>query len=326
MMPVLEVAQMHHAELVHELPTPIVIGTLLRCGASQSAVFALGGRVAGVLGPGEHQLSPERVPFVQSLVHPGPYGPAIGGSVFLARTGGGAVLDVAGSLSASIDRESGERRVPKLTAKVQVWIADAWRLFTEMPKPGDGAAERWVKEQVVVAVGRAVGDKDPTSLGDAAEYPRWAEATRQVLAPTLAQRGIGLGQLELLSIGLPEQARSLPSKEMPGGEAAMAMAVGARVRTSASSKWYSGSILELGSEGARVAWDSDGGETWVPTASLEPEPKYPGSYEPGTRVLATWSDGAFYPATVRLFNGTHYQVAWENGESAWLEPGRIKLS
>lgn len=39
----------------------------------------------------------------------------------------------------------------------------------------------------------------------------------------------------------------------------------------------------------------------------------------GARVVATWTDGRAYPATVRGFNGTHYEIVWDGGaSSAWI--------
>jgi hypothetical protein len=330
MLPVVELSQMPRESLVVELPTPIVIGSLLRCGPDQSAVFALGGRAVGLLGPGEHQLAPERVPFLQSLIQPGAYGPQLGGAVFLLRSAGGAVLDVSGSLTPTVDRDSGDRVVPKLNAKIQVWVADAWRLFGEMPKPGDGAVERWIREQTTVAFQRAVGQAKPAVLGETERHAAWVETARTWLTPNLLQKGIALGQLQLVSITVPEEAKGNIfsrdfSRDAPVKAAPQPLGVGARVRTSSDGTFHSGRIVLIEGGDAAIAWDG-GGETRVPVASLEPEPTFVGAHAPGTRVLAVWTDGASYPAVVRHFNGTHYEVAWENGESLWLEPGRVKLS
>jgi hypothetical protein len=327
---VVELSQMPRESVLVELPTPIAIGSLLRCAPDQSAVFALGGRAVGVLGPGEHQLAPERVQFLQSSIQPGPYGPQLGGSIFLLRSAGGAVLDVNGSLTPSVDRDSGERVVPKLAAKIQVWVADAWRLFGEMPKQGDGALERWVREQTIVAFQRAVGQAKPAVLEETERHAAWTEAARTWLTSGFQQKGIGIGQLQLVSISVPEEAKGniysrdfsrdpVPVPTLP------TLAAGARVRTSSSGTWHSGRIVSIEGTDAIIAWDG-AGETRVPVASLEPEPIYAGAHPPGTRVLAAWTDGAFYPAIVRHFNGTHYEVSWENGDSQWLEPGLVKLS
>lgn len=330
MLPVVELSQMPRESLVVELPTPIVIGSLLRCAPDQSAVFALGGRAIGLLGAGEHQLAPERVPFLQQLIQPGAYGPQLGGSVFLLRSAGGAVLDVNGSLTPSVDRDSGERVVPKVSAKIQVWVADAWRLFGEMPKPGDGALERWIREQTTLAFQRAVGQTKPAVLAETERHAGWVDAARTWLTPVLQQKGIALGQLQLVAITVPEEAKGNIysrdfSREPPPPAAPATIGVGSRMRTSSEGEWHSGRVVGIEGTDAAVAWDN-GGETRVPLGSLEPEPTYAGAHPPGTRVLAAWTDGAFYPAVVRHFNGTNYEVAWENGQSQWLPPGRVKLS
>jgi hypothetical protein len=199
-----------------------------------------------------------------------------------------------------------------------------------MPKPGDGALERWIREQTTVAFQRAVGQVKPAVLAETERHGAWVETARAWLTPVLLQKGIALGQLQLTSISVPEEAKGNIfsrdfSREAAPNAPPAPLGVGARVRTSSEGAFHSGRITVLDGGDATIAWDV-GGETRVPVASLEPEPTYPGAHAPGTRVLAVWTDGAFYPAVVRHFNGTHYEVAWENGESQWLEPGRVKLS
>jgi len=46
---------------------------------------------------------------------------------------------------------------------------------------------------------------------------------------------------------------------------------------------------------------------------------------PGARVLATWSDGRTFPATVRSFNGSMYEVVWVGGQgSAWVPASAVR--
>ncbi len=111
----------------------------------------------------------------------------------------------------------------------------------------------------------------------------------------------------------------------PPEPAAAALALGSRVRTSHAGSWYSGSVIASRDGQCEVEWDS-GQKSVIPLASLEREPEYPGSHPAGTRVLAQWSDGGFYPATVQIFNGTSYRVSFENGTTSWLSPGQIRLA
>ncbi len=49
------------------------------------------------------------------------------------------------------------------------------------------------------------------------------------------------------------------------------------------------------------------------------------TFSAGARVMATWQDGRAFPATVRSFNGTHYEVVWDGAtESTWIVPENIR--
>ena len=51
----------------------------------------------------------------------------------------------------------------------------------------------------------------------------------------------------------------------------------------------------------------------------------PVGFAPRTRVLATWSDGRTFPATVRSFNGTQVEIVWDGStESTWLPAASVR--
>ena len=186
------------------------------------------------------------------------------------------------------------------TASVSVRIAEPEKAVGELAGSGNAeAVDEWVRSQLAAA------------LKDGA--PQGVEAALAGVRAAFEQVGLALS----VDAGSAQEV----SPVAPAG-----IAVGSRVRTSQGGTWYSGSVARVDGGQCEIAWDGSGQKTWVPQATLEPEPSYPGAHAAGTRVLAQWPDGAFYPATVRVFNGTSYEIAWENGQTAWLAPGQIKLA
>jgi hypothetical protein len=54
-------------------------------------------------------------------------------------------------------------------------------------------------------------------------------------------------------------------------------------------------------------------------------PRLPTMMAPGTRVMARWTDGREFGATVRNFNGTHYEIVWDGAsESTFVTPDRVR--
>jgi hypothetical protein len=59
--------------------------------------------------------------------------------------------------------------------------------------------------------------------------------------------------------------------------------------------------------------------------AAQPGAAAPGPVAAGTPVSVTWSDGRSYPATVRGFNGTHYEIAWDGGSGgAWVPAAAVR--
>ncbi len=62
----------------------------------------------------------------------------------------------------------------------------------------------------------------------------------------------------------------------------------------------------------------------APTA---PQPVFSpsGPLPPGTRVIATWSDGKSYPGQVKNFDGTNYELVWEGSAAiAWVPAASVR--
>ncbi len=67
-------------------------------------------------------------------------------------------------------------------------------------------------------------------------------------------------------------------------------------------------------------------EERAPTA---PQPVFSpgGPLPPGTRVIATWSDGKSYPGQVKNFDGTNYELVWEGSAAiAWVPAASVRPS
>jgi hypothetical protein len=65
-----------------------------------------------------------------------------------------------------------------------------------------------------------------------------------------------------------------------------------------------------------------GGATAVATAATTTAPAVIG---PGSRVIATWQDGRQFPATVRSFNGTQYEIMWDGqSTTTWVPANAVR--
>jgi hypothetical protein len=253
------------------------------------------------------------------------------------RTGEAVPVDVNNApLDPVNDPAVGEKVTPKASVRLEVGVADPMRLLTELGGNADhGVIEQWLRTQTVEAVRRAASAvRRIVDLINPQKWPELAQAARAGLEPALGARGLWVASFVVNQITVPDEVgarlRLLASSQTQPGTASAPqpakLAAGARVRMTHDGQWYSGTVTEVGDDGrAEVDWDRDGGKTRVVAASLSPEPAYPGSHVPGTPVIALAPDGAFRTATVRLFNGTSYQVAFESGVTAWLEPGQLRL-
>ena len=324
----------HQTSVLQRAASPAFVGGTARVLPSQALVFVADGRVAGVLGPGEHALDPRAVPFLGSIVRQRPGTPVLGDDVYWVKTEPCAEIEIAGALEPLVDPDGGEKVTPKLDARVSVFVVDAPRLLQGLAGNTDrGAVEQWVRSEVVRAAKEIV--KEVPRLSDMLSEPRRAEhaqALGRALAPLLAERGLGLAACKLNAFVLPDHVAArlrlaggtlTHYSEAPGPSS---LKEGARVRTSRVGQWYSGRVARVSEARVEVIWDVSGERSEVALAELEPEPSYPGAFSTGTRLMAQWPDGGFYPATVRVFNGTHYEVEWADGKTSWLSPGQVRAS
>jgi hypothetical protein len=50
----------------------------------------------------------------------------------------------------------------------------------------------------------------------------------------------------------------------------------------------------------------------------------PGELAPGTRVLATWTDGRSYPGTVQRTQNGYHEITWDAGGNAWVPLAQVQ--
>lgn len=327
----------HHTGLFERARTPAFVGDRAHVLPTQALVFISGGRVAGVLGPGDHVLDPRQIPFLGPIASPRPNGAVLGDEVLFAKTGDPVSIDVNGPLDVVQDAAVGEKVTPKISARVRVTVFDpVLALGTLAGNFDQGVLEQWVKARVLDAA-RELGRKTPrlvelTSPSKATELGR---ALGELVAPVLGKAGLGLAEMEVLAITVPDEiasrlrfmgSRSTEYADAPSAPSAAISAVGQRVRTNHGGQWHSGRVVELTGDRAKITWDQSGEVSALPLSLLEPEPRYPGAHAPGARVLAEWSPGSYYPATVRVYNGTLYEVEFAEGATRWLPPGAVRLA
>lgn len=334
-MSLLALEDVHQTSLLQRAATPAFVGAKALVSPTQALVFVSRGQVAGMLGPGEHVLDPRAVPFLASIVEQRPTAAVLGDDVFWVLTGGSRSVEVSGALEPSSDMSMGEKITPRLNARIGLSVADPVRLVHGLAGNTDhGAVEQWVKAQVL-SEARALAAKVPR-LADLVAEPKLIEHSRALgaaLAPGLGELGLALTACEVIAFvvpdyvasrlrllgGTPTQYAEAPAPTLP------TLAEGARVRTSRGGQWYSGRVARTSAEGVEVVWDVSNERSVVGPSELEAEPSYPGAFTPGTRVLAEWPGGGFYPATVRIYNGTLYEVLWSDGSASWLGPGQVRM-
>lgn len=347
--------------LLHKHPAPVTVGTQLALAPGQSAAFVQWGRVAGVLGAGEHTLDPAALPFLSILIQQGPSGAALGGELYVLQD---AELPVELALPDKRDDATGVSAAPVLAIAVSVRVADPTAMLGQLAGPSEpGVLERFIGDTLKASLG-VLAEKSLRELCDPNLAKVAADAALAGAREKLRPMAIDVAGVASVTARVPDDVRArlgvsaapapapvaAPAAPAPvtaatapvpvaapappvaaaaapaPAPAAPGLAAGSRIRISHQGAWYSGSIAQIADDKAEIVWDVSAQKTWLPLVGLEAEPSYPGSHPAGTRVLAQAADGVFRPATVRLFNGTSYEVAFDSGTSAWLSPGQLRLA
>jgi hypothetical protein len=136
------------------------------------------------------------------------------------------------------------------------------------------------------------------------------------------------------------------SPPMGGG---MQFAPGQHVRAQwTNGNWYGARVLQFNGQMYEVAWDDGSPNLWIATHQIQPDtggapvgfsppaggapvgysppmgggaPGYNGepNFHPGQHVRAQWTNGNWYGARILSFNGSQYEVAWDDGSpNLWI--------
>jgi len=132
--------------------------------------------------------------------------------------------------------------------------------------------------------------------------------------------------------------------------------IGQHVRAQwTNGNWYGARVLQFNGTHYEVAWDDNSPNLWIGAHQVQQDmgggtgagigfapgggagigfapgggagiaPGGGGQFSPGQHVRAQWDNGNFYGARILQFNGTHYEVAWDdNSPSRWLGAHQIQ--
>lgn len=90
--------------------------------------------------------------------------------------------------------------------------------------------------------------------------------------------------------------------------------------------WYGARITAFDGLRYLATWDDGDTPTWVQPYQLRPDGaptamEIPGRLTFGSKVTATWRNGQRYPGVLADWNGTHWLVAWDDGDApSWAPP------
>jgi predicted lactoylglutathione lyase len=93
---------------------------------------------------------------------------------------------------------------------------------------------------------------------------------------------------------------------------------------------YGARITNFNGAQYEVAWDDGSAPLWLSPHQIQHDTGGGGAaggsqFTPGQHVRAQWTNGAMYGARITNFNGSMYEVAWDDGSAPlWLAPHQIQ--
>ena len=89
--------------------------------------------------------------------------------------------------------------------------------------------------------------------------------------------------------------------------------------------WYHGKIDKTCPAGFHVKFD-DGDQKCCSTAQIAKDtPPSANAVSVGTKVLAQWQGGKYYPGTVGSISGGNYAINFDDGDNATVKLSQIRL-
>lgn len=342
---------------------PFPAGSRLVC-RDEVAIFSRWGSACGMLGPGEHALDPAAVPFLANVTDAGriecdvhfvttvEVGVGLRKKKPIVDPLSSEMVDVELTAEARVRASDPMRLHAAMTGMgggeegLRTWI------------------ERVVGGAVFTALGRVLDERQCSVLELVAPDGAAAVRDRALAAPPgdLQEQGLelaGFGAF-VLSVGDQDAARvrealaqvqtmqgalaatqtdgsllespfTATHAEASGPTAPLAstpesLGVGATVQALYSDgRYYPARVVQMSRGHYEVAWEGGSGTTWVgPHQLLPAAPSGPAGLAVGAHVLARWTDGNVYGATIRQRRGRQYEVAWDAGGTAWIPEQHLK--
>ncbi|MFO0759864.1 MAG: agenet domain-containing protein [Byssovorax sp.] len=105
--------------------------------------------------------------------------------------------------------------------------------------------------------------------------------------------------------------------------------------------WYGARVLQVNGNFFEVAWDDGSPNLWIGSHQIRPDASGGmgapmsggmgapmsggGQFMPGQHVRAQWTNGGMYGARILRVNGSHYEVAWDDGSpNLWVAAHQIQ--
>lgn len=108
--------------------------------------------------------------------------------------------------------------------------------------------------------------------------------------------------------------------------------IGQHVRAQwTNGQMYGARIVQSNGTLYEVAWDDGSPPLWLEQQQIQPDDggRFPADggaqHAPGQHVMAQWTNGQMYGARIVQFNGSQYEVAWDDGSPPlWLASQQIQ--
>lgn len=199
-----------------------------------------------------------------------------------------------GTIARVKDASSGKPVQLRCFGEVDIVVDDAVKLCAEIATGADGF-DRFVGQKVSKVVSEQTAAAAMPNVRAFVADPSQTQRLLAAVQQHLGSQGIGVGGVQIGGFG---NVTISPSPE---------------------------DMQVLGMSGAapQVAQQQSAArQPAVQQASAQPAA---GQFPPGTRVWAYWTDGNWYPATVKQFGNGQYLVDWEgNPDTAWVPQGHVK--
>ena len=89
--------------------------------------------------------------------------------------------------------------------------------------------------------------------------------------------------------------------------------------------WYHGKITKTCEVGWHILFDDGDQKCCTPAQVVKDIVPTAAQVKVGTKVLAQWSNGRFYPGTVSAISGGNYSIHFDDGDNATVTLAQIRV-